>query len=239
MTESSEASQAPCPTPKKSRFATPEGAEAAAEHASRVLNKRLFPYPCACGWLHLSSKTALKNPDVGSRTAEEILQMDRRTFEMIVREDIRGSLDEKTAAALRDPTVLLRWMTALEDMRSTVIMQLDTRRGQSGDAVEKWREKASVFRDVLGRRHRECRMLFAEASPTGRGLAPKNAEAAMRSWAGEKAIQRLIDHHQREFTEYLVEECEKLGIGVPARVLRYQEMWRAGQENEGEGETGA
>ena len=46
----------PCPTPSKVRYATTVLARAAADRDAAIHGKPHFPYPCACGWWHLSTE---------------------------------------------------------------------------------------------------------------------------------------------------------------------------------------
>ena len=47
---------AACPTPGKIRYATTIAARQAADRDTALFGERQWPYPCACGWWHLSTK---------------------------------------------------------------------------------------------------------------------------------------------------------------------------------------
>lgn len=44
-----------CPTPGKHRYATPEAAARVSQQTQPAFGKRLNPYQCRCGWVHLTS----------------------------------------------------------------------------------------------------------------------------------------------------------------------------------------
>lgn len=54
LPQSSPRVQRPCPQPSKSRFATENGAQAAANRRPAVMGTFLRPYECMCGWWHLT-----------------------------------------------------------------------------------------------------------------------------------------------------------------------------------------
>jgi hypothetical protein len=218
-----------CPTPRKHRFATMEAALKEVEYAGFALNKQLYPYDtCQCGWIHLSSKKD-RTPKGVARTLEQLVNLDEEEFAKLVRDEVRGKIHAHEAKLLRSSDLLIRWAGALKIFQIDINAQLAVKSGQRDPDTIEWRGRLGAVQLRLSERRQEARLLCAKRY--GRRL-PEQAVAVesdlsqdhqpeLRRVAGERAIDRLIQGHRKEFTQYLVEEFEAVGAEIPARILRY------------------
>ena len=98
-----------CPTPGKIRFATVETAQQRAEVRTRLgtEGKVYRPYPCECGWMHLTTGRGKKNLTFTLKveTSEDILKLSPIDFRFLVSCDVKGKLNETTSRLLRTPLV--------------------------------------------------------------------------------------------------------------------------------------
>lgn len=241
-----------CPTPDKSRYATREGAESAAQRVQIPLGKLLNPYECDdCGWWHLTSRAT--KPVGPPTSAEEIAVLDEARFEELVIREIRGQAYREEREALRQPALVRRWEAALKLFQIDMEGQFARRVGDLTPAAMDWRRRAAFLRTNAALRRAEARSIITAMEreragpPSPPGLPGEGSRAVLaakrdehldavvdndastpssqrdlRRRAGEAAIQRLIEAHYREFAAYLIEECGVLGAKVPERVLRYE-----------------
>lgn len=209
-----------CPTPKKSRFATLEAAEAAAKKASFELSKTLYPYEtCPCGWIHLTSKPFRVN-QIPTKTS--LAALGDVAFAKIVQDDVKKVAHPDDSAALRHHENLQRWRTALKQFRYEMQKQLASKSGEKGAGVTEWRKRVSVVILSIASTFDECTSLINQVRIEN--TEKRRQEKGKRHEAGERAIDRLIEAHQVEFQEYLAEECAALGAELPKRIRRYLEL---------------
>ena len=219
-----------CPTPKKSRFATAEGAESAARHALPAIGVHLYPYPCTeeCGWWHLTSKARRAQQPVPEPTAQQIeavRSLDDAAFRELVSNDARSGAAPLRSRILREPTLSHRWISTIKEIQRDMAVQFAQRAGRTDDTTREWRKRATAFQAALSQRRLEAGRI---ACGVARNAPGRNAsERDGREAAGEAAIDRLIAAHRREFTQLLAEEYERLGIELPARIQRYQALHAA------------
>lgn len=209
-----------CLTPKKSRFATMEAAEAAVKKASFELNKTLYTYnTCPCGWIHLTSKLARVNQ---APSATPLATLGDLAFARIVQDDVKKIAHPGDSAALRHPENLARWHRALRQFLHEMELQLVTRSGEEGEGVTEWRKRARVVMLSISITFDECKSLINQVRLENAERRRREKEG--RHDAGERAVDRLIAAHQVEFQQYLAEECEALGVELPRRIRRYLEI---------------
>ena len=215
-----------CPTPTKSRFATREAAESSARRAQIGVGTLLQPYLCevACGWWHLTSHARPQQPDLEPTAAdiEAVHTLGDDDFRELVANDARGGASRLRSRILRDPSLAHRWIATIKVLQADLAVQFAQRAGRTDDPTRQWRVKATAFQAALTQRRAEAGVI---AGSLRRITPSRNADQReQRAAAGENAIQRLIDAHQREFTQLLVEEYERLGIELPGRIRRWQEL---------------
>lgn len=227
-----------CPTPGKSRYATRQAAESAATRAQVGVGQILNPYPClpGCQWWHLTKKPTDLIPDDMATTPEDVARiaaMDPAAFQALVNDEVIGTAAMTDRLALREPANLKRWRAALNVLLSDINQQL----ASSAHPLSDWRRRAEGYRALIATRIEECRELRVEehlqrTADEQRGAADRKAERALnreprgeasrlRAEAGEAAIKRLIEAHQDEFSQYLAQECERIGAHLPKRIQRY------------------
>lgn len=230
-----------CPTPKKRRYATREGAKHGALNAQIGVGKILDPYHCypGCGWWHLSKKPSdalSEGATADPAVVERLAVLDDTALMDIVANDARGTADTPTRLALRDPQLLTRWRKALGALMTDTDAQLSMR---APEGKTDWRRRTIGFKRALEARRSECAELLAAAQEETRAAwvehsaekelarqtaaAAKQSASAQRALAGEVAVNRLIKAHGREFAAYLAEECERIGTPLPDRVAKYLE----------------
>lgn len=225
-----------CPNPTKSRFATRAAAVNASQRVDLRANLQLTPYECVCTWWHLTKGNVEEIPDPASadRAAiERLASLPLIDFRGVVAEDARGLGDPGDRAALRHLLNLPRWKKQLGELIADVEQQLRERKGDKTLAGHDWRKRALGYRDVLLLRASECKRLSAEAHAQmvkTDGFRRRDAEIAaatgatvkeLRMQAGELAVARLINAHGVEFSRYVAEEYEAMGLHVPERVSRH------------------
>lgn len=209
-----------CHTPEKSRFATQEAADRAVKTASFELNKTLYTYDtCPCGWIHLTSK---KNRVKETPSLTGMVDLTDEVFAQVVRDDVRGVAHAEDSAALRHPENLLRWRGHLRMFQVDLEKQLAKKSGDTSPEIKEWRKRIQVVRMSAARANEECKALIAAYREEK--YKRKKEIKEQRHEAGERAIRRLVDAHQSEFQQYLVEECEVLGVELPRNVRRYVEL---------------
>ncbi len=225
-----------CPTPKKSRFATLEAAQRAADQAGFELDKKLYPYTtCKCKWVHLTSKKAVAQA-AASRTLQEICDLDDEAFGKIVRDAVTARGMPEEAALLRSPELALRWSDALKQFQIDVEMQLAARAGEKDADTREWRKKIAIVKKSIFENRAEARALCARSAvqhrmpPSPQVRDERRRQTALREIGGEQAVNRLIAAHQAEFNVYLIEEFGKIGAEVPERILRYAAQNQAERE---------
>lgn len=226
-----------CPTPTKSRYATSEAAGSAARRVALRVEAPLHPYECACTWWHLTKDTPEPPIDLASASRHDIELLNAMPdidFREIVVRDVDGQGDPSQRAALRHYRNQVRWKKQLGQLIGDVEAQLEARRTDTTLAGHDWAKRATNYRYALIVRLNECKRLRAEdhaRTTVNQEHRRRDAEAAaaagatvkeLRAAAGELAIQRLIQAHNPEFNDYLVEEYAALGISVPARIERYR-----------------
>jgi hypothetical protein len=211
-----------CPTPAKTRFATDE----AAKHAAARYVKTLRTYQCDCSWWHLTSKTQAPKPIADTTVTQHVTALDDTDFELLVGAELRGHATPQQAAALRDPINHDRWIRALIATNEDIQQQLAARKNDRSTEATQWRRRTLTIQRSLRERRAEAKNLRQQAhAAAGRERALSATEGMTvgqkRSIAGERAIQRLIDAHQAEFGQYLIEEFTKDGLQVPTRIARH------------------
>lgn len=200
-----------CSTPRKIRFATQEAADAAVRRASFEMNKTLYTYDtCPCGWIHLTSKKS-RVSEVPSITG--LVAVGDEMFEKVVRDDVRKIAHPDDSAALRHPENLERWRRTLRHFQVELEKQLANKAGDRSQDAAEWRKRIQIVRlstvDILD----ECRTLIDQQR---RDNSAKNRpRREQRGEVGEIAVKRLIEAHQEEFDQYLIEEFEKAGVDLP------------------------
>ncbi|WP_282798068.1 hypothetical protein [Streptomyces sp. CC224B] len=157
-----------CPKPNVSAFATEQAAEYAAKRVQIPVGKLLTPYPCACGWWHLSGspRTVQRPADLTPRPGDGLLLKDA-AHDLVVeaaRKDVRGNGTRAEALALRHPHNLTAWRRALKDLWLDVEQQLATRANDTSEAARLWRARAQVYRSVLAERRREAQQRLHQAA---------------------------------------------------------------------------
>lgn len=212
---------ATCPTPSKTRFATQEAAQLA---AARYV-KALTAYHCECDWWHLTSKTNIK-PTPDAAATRHVANLNDTDFQTLVSAELRDQATPQQAAALRDPINLDRWIATLANTSEDITQQIAARTGDRSPATADWRRRVLAIQRNLRHRRTEANTLRQQAhAAAGRERATRAAAGMsvnqLRALAGERAIQRLIDQHQAEFTRLLVEEFERDGLDIPTRVARH------------------
>lgn len=207
-----------CPNPTKSRFATREAAEAAALRRQVGVGKILYPYPCdpACGWWHLTSKPAIAATATDIAAVHELAP---EQFRQLVILDAQYQAPRSRALALREPSLVHQWATALKVIKRDLTQEMGDHQGHDDDAKE-WRRSASQLQHDLGVRHREAVEIIRSLRHAP-GTSANHSEAPLRAVAGDAAIQRLIAAHHAEFTAYLAEEYTAIGATIPARIQRH------------------
>lgn len=147
-----------CPTPDKSRFATREAAERAAERAQVPLGVWLWPYDnCACGWVHLTSTDPLEVPADAVPdpvVVNRLRWLPDAEFRALVEQDTTSVLEMDQRIALRHPRLRGRWRRALRDLLADIDHKLADSAGDP--ACADWRQRARGYRDVLTIRAREA-----------------------------------------------------------------------------------
>jgi hypothetical protein len=228
-----------CPTPSKKRYATREGAEAAAYGAQIPVGKTLTPYLCqprGCGWWHLSKQAPDAIPNgaqADPQIVEHLLSLDDVAFRDAVADEACGKADTPTQIALRDLRLVRRWHKALGTLIQDVNAQLAMR---SDEKKTDWGKRALTVKASLEARRTECPDLLTAAAAAAQAeqqrkaaeraearkiaRTPKKDAAALRAQAGDAAIKRLINAHELEFARYLTEECERLDTPLPTRIER-------------------
>ncbi len=215
-----------CPTPTKSRFATRKAAESSARRVQLSIGTLLQPYLCeeACGWWHLTSHARPKQPDREPTSAEveAVRAMGDEDFRELVANDARGGASQLRSRILRNPSLAHRWIATLKALNGDIAVQFAERVGRTDVHTRQWRIKATAFQAAVSQRRAEATLI---AGALNRVTPSRNAsQREQRAAAGENAIQRLIDAHQREFTQLLVEEYARLDLELPNRIRRYQEL---------------
>lgn len=177
-----------CPTPDKKRYATYEAADNAA-HRSRIAVGPLYPYTCACTWIHLSKTPtdtipadAIPNPIDVQRLQ---LQSDT-TFRDTVATEASGKSPLADRIALRHPGLLKRWHRHLNILRDDAKQQLKARAHDTSLEAHDWRRRAEGYLESLIRRTNECRDLQAHV------LTDTATTKAAQKEAG------LAQHHRQE-----------------------------------------
>lgn len=208
-----------CPTPNKRRFATSDGARSIIHATAEV---PLTPYLCrpGCGWWHLTSRSGAR-PAATPEVVQELLGMDDVAFRVVACDDAKNQSNSEYSAALREKTLLDRWLKAIGVSMFDLQQQL-TMRKDEGET--EWRRKALVFRQRLDERRLECIAIIAENKKRARRTTKLEARrertpSERRGIAGDRALQRLREAHQVEFALYLLEECRTLDTDPPQWVL--------------------
>lgn len=241
-----------CPTPDKSRYATNQAADNAASRVQIPIGQHLRPYECPCGWWHLTSQPGPATPN--DDTVQTVAGLDTPAFEDLVRRDLRGHATPHEAGALRHPAIAARWEAVLLLLRVDLEGQFARRKEDRSNEARDWRRRATIVRATLAIRRKEARGARHRAGHGQHSLPTAEQEAnaqlnadrraardrhlddivgAVRTRAeekellriaGEHAIKRLIDAHGAEFTSYLAEECQRIGVEPPKRVRKHLEQ---------------
>lgn len=210
-----------CPTPAKSKYATQEAAQSAAHRVQIPVGQVLTPYSCRCGWVHLTSRPQRPQPTIDD--IAQVHALDDDQFRVLVIDDARYRAAWIRSRALRDRSLVHRWIAVLKAKQKDLNLQLADR---DAGYSEEWRQMATELRDNIAERRREAAALIASYGSAAR-VSTGGSVAERRSAAGEAAMQRLIDAHQAEYTELLVEEFQRVGLDVPNRVIRWQQQHHA------------
>lgn len=213
-----------CPTPDKVQFATRRAADNAAARRTITAETDLSTYECVCGWFHLTKQAGDQTPTaVDVEIVNLVAALGPVAFADLVARELRGTAHPQEAAALRDPRNVKRWKHALHDSLNDIDKQLGDRRGDKSFAAQDWRKRAMWVRSGIDKRIREAKR-HIKAANVAAAADIRTSRAHIKDLhrqAGEVAIQRLIDAHGVEFSQYLAEECERLDVEVPAQVRKY------------------
>lgn len=144
--------------------------------------------------------------------------MPAENFDNHVRLDLFGKLDQIAHDALRHRTNLERWDACLKAFLIDVQGQLADPARKTPEHAE-WRKRATNFHNALLHRRVEAEALLRKARNAKSATDARTAND--RRDAGERAVQRLKDAHQAEFSRYLAEEYAADGIPLPDRVYRH------------------
>lgn len=137
-----------------------------------------------------------------------------------IRDDVDAQLQEHAGdrgEAAREWRLRATWTRATLDGRRKEAKRLRHEAGL---------RRAAAEREAKREAHRAQQQRAAAEREARRGdvdyiRACRAHIKDLRRQAGEVAIQRLIDAHGREFSAYVAEECERLGVDVPDRVRKY------------------
>jgi hypothetical protein len=155
--------------------------------------------------------------ETAEQLAAWLLTIDEEEFRRIVARDVNKRLDPEGAAALRHPSVLIRWVQALKVLLRDIHVQM-AEKARDPERAE-WRVKAARFEVSIQAAQAEARALVrrhqAEAQ-AAESLRDKRA----RGDARDAAITRLIAAHRDEFNRLIDEERERVGIQRPVRAGR-------------------
>jgi hypothetical protein len=91
-----------------------------------------------------------------------LLSLDERRFAHQVGHDVRGLLRPETAAALRDPRVLARWVAGLRGLIERIDADLQDPDRREMPHFEEWRAAARGFRRYAHARLDEALVLLVE-----------------------------------------------------------------------------
>ncbi|MFF8840543.1 hypothetical protein [Streptomyces sp. NPDC015130] len=233
-----------CPTPDKHRYATREGAQSGARR-SLIAVGTLYPYACPCTWWHLTKhrpEEPLNPTDADPLRVQYLQTVPDITFRTTVVEDATGKAPATDRLALRHPANLKRWHKILGQLIHDAEQQLADRADTTSLAAHDWRRRHLGYRTSLQTRRTECQQLRAEAHISATAQAEREAahldkarqtelcraerEAArlnkasqkeLRRLAGDAAIKRLMADHPDTWARYLTEECDRIGVDLPAR----------------------
>lgn len=154
----------PCPTDQKKRYATHKAAQSAARRSQIAIEAPLYPYVCVCTWWHLTKQEPTTIPADAVANPDDIYRLQIQSdaaFRETVANEVRGKLPLHDRIALRQPGNLLRWNTALKELRADINIQLTERRTDKSLEAHDWRKRAEGYRDALTLRLQECRDLRA------------------------------------------------------------------------------
>lgn len=213
-----------CPTPAKSRNATVSAAQSAARRSRLGVGKDLYPYECPCGWHHLTSKKPTEAAPAPADVAS-VHQLDDDAFRRLVLRDAQYQAPLVYARALRDPSMLHRWITALKDLQRDLAAELN-----EAPNDDPWRTQAEQLRAALGQRREEAAHVVRETGACIPVPRKDSSVRRLREAAGELAVNRLIAAHRSQFTELLAEEYERLGIDLPNRIAQHLAQHRGETE---------
>ena len=227
--------QPECPTPKKARYATRGAADGAATRVGFTYSVTLRVYECVCTWFHLTSQPAPVVAVADTARIQYISALPDLHFREIVALDAQSKAVPVDSAALRARINLKRWNDFLGQLIKDIESQMGERRHEKSLEAYDWRKRALGYRTTLISRRTECQKLRADAheqtmrNNDSRLLDAQRAAAAgatvqeLRAAAGEVAVDRLIDAHGVEFSGYLAEAYQALGISLPDRVQKHLE----------------
>lgn len=228
-----------CPTPQKGRYATREVASQAATRYGFMYETTLRSYECACTWYHLTTGAAPDPLDMDAADQAHIqyvAALPDAPLREIVEQDARGIARPADAAALRNEMNLTRWKEMIGQLLNQVETRISARRKDPSLEAHDWRKRALVYRNVLIQRKNECKQLRAEAHADmirkhdsrlreAKRLKVTGADIkVLRGQAGEVAIDRLINAHGVEFSNYLADAYKELGLELPDRVKRHLDL---------------
>lgn len=150
--------------------------------------------------------------------ADWLAAMPQENFDRHVQNDLAGLLDPVAHDALRHPRNLEQWRDCLHVISSDVQAQLADPARRTPKHAD-WRRRALAFQSLVLHRRAEADELLRRARAAKSATDAANADA--RRKAGERAVQRLKDAHNREFAVYLAEEYAADGISLPDRLYRH------------------
>lgn len=193
-----------CLTPGKKAFQTKEGAVVG---SYAIGMGHLFPYLCACGQWHLSSRRNAMD-EVPDEYIKLLQDASDKEFMSLVRAEAHGKARPEEAAALRTPALRFRWSSALKDIAADMQRIMETAALRDDPTTRRWRQKHQRRIMEVSARRKEARYLVGESlklqkNDSGEQRAQRRAQAQD---AGRRAIDRLIEAHIEEFETYLAEE---------------------------------
>ncbi|MFE1451934.1 hypothetical protein [Streptomyces olivaceoviridis] len=169
------------------------------------------------------------NDRIALRHTSLLLRWNRTLKEL--RTDINQELNNRrhdTTLATHD------WRKRAEGYRDVLTLRLQENRDLRAHELEqaKQQREATKAANLTEQANIQQRAAASNAArraarneETDRALdrlgIPQHATKELRRQAGERAIQRLIDAHGPEFSQYLAEECAVLGAPLPNRVRKY------------------
>lgn len=143
-----------------------------------------------------------------------------------LRDDVNQQLNERAADASLEAH---DWRRRAEGYRDSLTLRInecrDLRAHHTAIAAEQKAQREAATQEpdhdpTTRDARQEARDHHLDHTLDSHGI-PRIERKELRRQAGEAAIKRLIDAHGTEFSRYLAEECDRLGVDVPNRVRKY------------------